>query len=294
MITSSFSLSYNGKALLNNSKEMLWNRDIFTVTTSTDGRGTMTASPMSGFSGTVVTLSNTPNANYGFSGYSITGATLTGNQFTLNNDVTARAGFSAEPVKTYLRGYVGANSDPKIDYSWSRYTSKIEPNCYVDISGDLVNGITKTLYFMPVTWNNKTTPETLYNYRTAYNSYQAEYDPTFGSSGVNRLGAKGDVVVTSFLLSGTEAGIGSVNTQNKGIIIQAKGGNITLPLIQTGAGYFIFSAENPNGVFVAGNGKVTISITGERVSMYYPTTAEYYTDLSGYSNNASFGGYVIL
>ena len=101
MITSGFSLSYNGKALLNNSKEMLWNRNIFTVTTSTDGHGTMTASPMSGFSGTNVTLSNTPNANYGFSGYSITGATLTGNQFTLNNDVTARAGFSAEPAKTY-------------------------------------------------------------------------------------------------------------------------------------------------------------------------------------------------
>lgn len=39
MITSGFSLSFNGKTLLNNSKEMLWNRDIFTVTTSTDGHG---------------------------------------------------------------------------------------------------------------------------------------------------------------------------------------------------------------------------------------------------------------
>ena len=94
MITSGFSLSFNGKALLENSKEMLWNRNIFTVTTSTDGHGTMTATPMSGFAGTNVTLSNTPNANYGFSGYSITGATLTGNQFTLNNDVTAKAWFS--------------------------------------------------------------------------------------------------------------------------------------------------------------------------------------------------------
>lgn len=59
MITSAFSLSWNGKTLLNNSKEMLWNRDIFTVTTSTDGHGSLTASPMSGFSGTQVTLSNT-------------------------------------------------------------------------------------------------------------------------------------------------------------------------------------------------------------------------------------------
>ena len=64
MITSGFSLSYNGKALLNNSKEMLWQRDIYQVTTSTDGHGTITASPMSGYHGTTVSLSNTPNAGY--------------------------------------------------------------------------------------------------------------------------------------------------------------------------------------------------------------------------------------
>ena len=94
MIQLSYSLAFNGKTLLNNSKEMLWERNIYQVTTSTDGRGTITASPMSGFSGTQVTLSNTPNANYGFQGYSVTGATLTGNKFNLNNDVTARATFN--------------------------------------------------------------------------------------------------------------------------------------------------------------------------------------------------------
>lgn len=73
---------------------MKWDRSIFQVTTSTDGHGSITASPMSGFSGTQVTLSNTPNANYGFQGYSVTGATLTGNKFTLDNDVTARATFN--------------------------------------------------------------------------------------------------------------------------------------------------------------------------------------------------------
>ena len=109
MIQSSYSLSFNNKALLNNSKEMLWQRNIYQVTTSTDGHGTMTASPMSGFTGTNVTLSNTPNANYGFSGYSITGATLTGNQFTLNNDVTARAGFSAEPTSALYWSDAGSN-----------------------------------------------------------------------------------------------------------------------------------------------------------------------------------------
>jgi hypothetical protein len=100
MITSGFSLAFNNKALLNNSKEMLWERNIFQVTTSTDGHGSITATPMSGYQGTMVSLSNTPNANYDFTGYSVTGATLTGNQFTLNNDVTARAGFSALPEYT--------------------------------------------------------------------------------------------------------------------------------------------------------------------------------------------------
>lgn len=95
MITSGFSLAFNNKALLNNSNEMFWQRNIYQVTTSTNGNGTMTAAPMSGFSGTIVTLTNTPNANYNFAGYSITGATLTGNQFTLNNDVTAKANFNS-------------------------------------------------------------------------------------------------------------------------------------------------------------------------------------------------------
>ena len=73
MINSAFSLSFNGKALLNNSKEMLWQRIIYEVTTATDGNGTITASPMSGVSGTNVTLSNTPNSGYTFSSYDITG-----------------------------------------------------------------------------------------------------------------------------------------------------------------------------------------------------------------------------
>ena len=101
MITSGFSLAFNGKALLNNSKEMLWQRDIYQVTTSTDGHGSITASPMSGYQGTTVSLSNTPDANYNFAGYSVTGATLTGSQFTLNNDVTAHAGFALPPKQIY-------------------------------------------------------------------------------------------------------------------------------------------------------------------------------------------------
>ncbi len=153
MITSGFSLAFNGKNLLENSKEMLWQRNIYQVTTSTDGHGTMTASPMSGFPGTNVTLSNTPNANYSFSGYSITGATLTGNQFTLNNDVTARAGFSAEPHYTAKRvnGYlmsVNASAWADDDYRRVYVYENSHPDYHTIIPFNST-AATKNFYVMP-------------------------------------------------------------------------------------------------------------------------------------------------
>lgn len=61
--------------------------------------GTIAAAPMSGYDGDVVTLSNTPAAEYNFNSYSITGATLTGNQFAFDgSDVTAQGSFTQ---KTY-------------------------------------------------------------------------------------------------------------------------------------------------------------------------------------------------
>lgn len=126
MITSGFSLGFNGKALLNNSKEMLWQRDIYQVTTSTDGHGSITASPMSGYQGTTVSLSNTPNPNYSFTGYSVTGATLTGNQFTLNNDVTARAEF--------IRPTSGSLYVDNTEHDITAYNGSYTYNMNLDIS----------------------------------------------------------------------------------------------------------------------------------------------------------------
>ena len=173
MITSGFSLGFNGKALLNNSKEMLWQRNIYQVTTSTDGHGTMTASPMSGYSGTNVTLSNTPNVNYDFAGYSITGATLTGNQFTLNNDVTARAGFSAEPVKLYISGGFGTNAGAAAGDDFFGIEPAMLGNTFKVPASDYGNKTTAakavdcaiTAFGRPLYWNDY----------TAYSSY---YDST--------------------------------------------------------------------------------------------------------------------
>lgn len=57
--------------------------------------GTITADKMSGMSGEIVTLSNTPATEYQLNSYSITGAALTGNQFMFGDtDVSAEASFS--------------------------------------------------------------------------------------------------------------------------------------------------------------------------------------------------------
>ena len=62
--------------------------DVYEVTTNG-----CSSSPMSGYKGTEATLVDQPAWNEKFSSYSITGATLTGNNFILNNDVTAQANY---------------------------------------------------------------------------------------------------------------------------------------------------------------------------------------------------------
>lgn len=113
MITSAFSLAFNGSALLSNQNEMRWDRNIYQVTTATNGNGSITATPNSGFAGTTVSLANTPNAGYTFNGYSITGAELVDNQFTLvNSDVTAMANFYKEQVRINVSGAFGDGTQP--------------------------------------------------------------------------------------------------------------------------------------------------------------------------------------
>lgn len=113
------------------------------VTTATDGHGTITASPKSGFTGTVVTLSNTPNTYYNFTNYSITGANLTGNKFTLTgSDVTAKANFSSVPHQIYVSGIldehagivINDNSAIPIQPAGGYFNVNIPANNYVKIA----------------------------------------------------------------------------------------------------------------------------------------------------------------
>ena len=64
--------------------------DVYEVTT--DG---CSSSPMSGYKGTEATLVDEPAWNEKFSSYSITGATLTGNNFILNKSCSTELEFAS-------------------------------------------------------------------------------------------------------------------------------------------------------------------------------------------------------
>lgn len=63
-----------------------------TTTASPAAGGSVTASPNSGIIGTEVTLSNTPAEGYNFNSYTISGATLSGNTFTIGESDVAVTG----------------------------------------------------------------------------------------------------------------------------------------------------------------------------------------------------------
>jgi len=95
---------------------------------STDG-GSIAASRVSGFSGDSVTLSNTANAGYEFSAYTLTGANLTGSTFNLTgSDVTAKAWYLLTATPTpdkFLRDTNGNNIYNRNDML-DRYTVSID------------------------------------------------------------------------------------------------------------------------------------------------------------------------
>lgn len=94
--------------------------------------------PESGYKGTEATLVDDPAWNEKFSSYSITGATLTGNNFILNNDVTAQAIYETAKnltLQTDGHGSIAANKNsgfigdqvtlsntPATNYTFNNYT----------------------------------------------------------------------------------------------------------------------------------------------------------------------------
>jgi len=63
--------------------------------------GSITADKLSGKYGDEITLSSTSNPHFNFNGYSITGATLTGDKFKFeSSDVTAKGNFIQDPIRS--------------------------------------------------------------------------------------------------------------------------------------------------------------------------------------------------
>lgn len=74
-----------------------------TLTRQTDGHGTLASTKTTGFINDTAALIYSPKQGYAFSGYTITGATLTANTFTFTgSNVTAKAWFSANTNLDYV------------------------------------------------------------------------------------------------------------------------------------------------------------------------------------------------
>lgn len=76
-----------------------FSRNVHNLTLQTNGHGTISANNTTGYSGTQITLNNTPDEDYSFTRYDITGATLTSDKFKFGtSDVTAKAIFTQIPT----------------------------------------------------------------------------------------------------------------------------------------------------------------------------------------------------
>lgn len=97
-------ISFNNKVVTQSNSALGWSSyvpDVYNLYLNQTVGGIINADKFTGYSGDIVTLSNTAASNYYFDSYSITGSTLTGNQFAFNNsDVTAEANFLSEIIST--------------------------------------------------------------------------------------------------------------------------------------------------------------------------------------------------
>lgn len=113
-----------------------------------DAGGTITATPMTGMQYDEVTLSANSNPHYNFSGYSVIGATLTGNKFTFGtSDVTAKGTWIEDPKFTaYFKQTSGGklSGTPTTGYNGDVVTLDIEPSAHYSFVSANLTGSTLT------------------------------------------------------------------------------------------------------------------------------------------------------
>ena len=132
----------------------------YSVTTQTDGNGTLTANPTGGTAGTTITLTPTPGTNYKFKSYSITPSlTITNNQFTMpSSNVTVRASFEKDVTNSTFTvrdvNYFGQDctvniSNPYISRFRHYITWKVGSHTYSMWTNQ---GETSATYTIPLEW----------------------------------------------------------------------------------------------------------------------------------------------
>ena len=133
---------------------LVWTKDAaeYLVTVSQAANGTITAAPMQGPAGTLVTLSNTPNAGYQLTYYTVNGDQIQGNTFTLSSDSTISGLFTAVTytvtIGAHANGSLSAN--PMSGVYGTTVTLTGTPNThyeldYYSVNGSQIQGNTFTL-----------------------------------------------------------------------------------------------------------------------------------------------------
>lgn len=105
--------------------------------------GTQSASETSGYEYDQITMSNTPDEGWYFSGYNVTGATLNGNVITLQDqDASAQAGFTSAgfPVTYQNDGHGTLTGDTNIGIPGQPINLTANYNTYYRLSGYAVTG----------------------------------------------------------------------------------------------------------------------------------------------------------
>lgn len=115
--------------------------------TQTPG-GTISAVPMSGHYGEIITLYNTPSSHYSFNGYSVTGATITGNQLTIgNSDISIQANWVEDSkynltIQQVSGGRVTSNKST--GYQGDQVTLSNTPSSHYTFGSYSITGATLT------------------------------------------------------------------------------------------------------------------------------------------------------
>lgn len=154
------------------------------------------ATQYSGYKGTEITLIDQTPTGYGFDHWNITGATLTGNNFILNNDVTAQGVYTAIPVKIPLRGVI-SKTDPWIVATGGSMipgTNVIQGN--FSFSDDTI-----TAGKVLVTSVNNATGYNMILNNPSFYTYTAKTDHSFWPS-VTASGLGRDIHITAISLTG--------------------------------------------------------------------------------------------